>query len=303
MSSTPYGPGNVPPFPAGLGARELTLDAPRTFHLPNWGKIGEAGRLRFLRTAAEQASMDPRIRQLAFKILRDARVEQRQYREQAAALLSWVQHNIAYINEPNEILQDPLYTLKPGVQAGDCDDLALLLAALFGAVALPWRFVLSGRGPDGAPILWVEGTTRSLAQLRARWGHIFVRVGLPAFAPKEWLYAEPTVKGVALGWDAVSQGGALTVAEGGRGVVAGVVGVLGAMLPGSGGALATTGKPIDWKAILAAVGVGIATTVGATLILDEIKAWRNRSRSLKGARLDDLPGARANGRRRRRKRR
>jgi Transglutaminase-like superfamily len=59
---------------------------------------------------------------------------------QARALRAWVQDNIYYIPDPDglESVRFPLQTLQRG--AGDCDDMALLLAALASSVGFKTRF-------------------------------------------------------------------------------------------------------------------------------------------------------------------
>lgn len=205
-------------LPSNVVARPIALDAPRTYHLPRWGQMSDPQRLAFLRSVAVQRGRDPRIREIAFRLV--AGIPERDYPRQAAAILKAVQPGgplMAYINEPGEVLQDPLYTLK--VKAGDCDDAALLLAALFEAVRLPWRFVLSGRAfavtdpptrpadpgiawPSGPRMRWVEGTRYPPG--RVKWGHIYVVVGWPVFTPRQWAWAEPTVRNAPLGWDVTS---------------------------------------------------------------------------------------------------
>jgi transglutaminase-like putative cysteine protease len=115
---------------------------------------------------------------------------------QAARLLKWVQ-GLYYVNEPGERLQDPLYTVQVGY--GDCDDLAMLLGALCESLRIPWRFVLSGK-KGRRTVRWIEGQRRK----RARWAHIYVAIGDRPFRPTRWMFAEPTVRGVPLGWDVVS---------------------------------------------------------------------------------------------------
>jgi len=185
-------------MPAGVTATPVTLDPPKTYHLPNWGRMSDPDRLKFLRSVAEQRGRDPRIRELAFTLI--AGTQERDYPAQAARLLKAVQPGgplMAYVNEPGEVLQDPIYTLK--VKAGDCDDAALLLSSLFEALRMPWRYVLSGMNPiTKERVRWVEGTPYPHG---VRWAHIYTRVGWPVFAPKTWAWAEPTVRNAPLGWD------------------------------------------------------------------------------------------------------
>jgi|TARA_R110000751_G_scaffold242845_1_gene343105 hypothetical protein len=193
-------------------AKRVNLDqTTKTYHLPTWKSKDDAARIRALREISLKGGRDPDIATLAVNIIRDAGVQPRSYKAQAAALLSWVQSQIYYINEPGERLQDPVYTLK--VRYGDCDDMAILLASLYEACRLPWRYVLSGRTPKNKLVRWVEGTPKK----RAKWSHIYIVVGYPPYTPKKWFYAEPTLKRVPLGWDVVgaakSNGGKVALPE------------------------------------------------------------------------------------------
>ena len=182
---------------AQLHARPLALPEPKVTHLAGWGNMSDPARVAFLRSVAEPAGRDPRIRALAAQILAQAGVDQRQYERQADALLKWVQQNIAYLNEPGETLQDPGYTLR--VKHGDCDDMAILLAALYESIRLPWKFVLAGTIPSTRQrVRWVEGQPFPRGAIMA---HIYLAVGFPVFKPQRWVFVEPTVKGAPLGHD------------------------------------------------------------------------------------------------------
>lgn len=169
---------------------------PKVHHLPTWKDKDDPTRVAALRKIVMQAGRDPRLATIAVDIVRGGGAEPRDYKKQASLLLNWVQSQVYYVNEPGERLQDPLYTLK--VRYGDCDDMAILLASFYEALRLPWRFVLSGRAGKKT-IRWIEGTPKK----RAKWAHIYVIVGWPPYTPQKWLYAEPTLKGVPLGWDVV----------------------------------------------------------------------------------------------------
>ena len=199
-------------FPAEIGsigafsARRVNLDqGVKVHHLPTWKSYDDPVRIRALREIALTAGRDPRMATLAVSIVRgDASAwggpirgaEPRDTLAQAALLLKWVQ-GLYYVNEPGERLQDPLYTVQVGY--GDCDDLAMLLAALCESLRIPWRLTLSGRAPGGRTIRWMEGERRK----QANWAHIYVAIGDRPFTPKRWIFAEPTIRGVPLGWDVV----------------------------------------------------------------------------------------------------
>lgn len=177
--------------------RQVDLDATtKVYHLPTWKNQDDPTRIAALRKIALEGGRDPRIAKLAVDICRAANVPPRQYEKQVEAILAWVQGSIYYANESGERLQDPLVTLEVG--HGDCDDMAILLAALYESMRLPWRYVLSGKSGNKM-VRWIEGTPKK----RASWSHIYVVVGWPPYVPKKWAYAEPTLKGVPLGWDVV----------------------------------------------------------------------------------------------------
>lgn len=182
-------------------AKALNLGSAKVYHLPKWHTLSHPERLKVIRQIAMMRGRDPRIAQLAVDIIKKSGVRPRQYAQQAAAILSWVQdpENIYYVNEPGERLQDPIYTIKQG--HADCDDQVLVLCALFESVGLPWKLVLSGRNGAGRKIRHIEDQA---VDPLARWSHIYCMVGDKPFRPSVWYFAEPTVEGVPLGWDVVS---------------------------------------------------------------------------------------------------
>lgn len=192
----------------GVKARRVNLDAAKTYHLPAWGETSDPQRIAILRKIALKAGRDPRIATVAIGVLKTNGIKPRDYVGQARVLLKWVQHRIYYANEPGERLQDPAYTLRVGY--GDCDDMALLLAALCESIRLPWKFVISGRRGSSL-VRWVEGDPYQ----QARWAHIYLAIGDRPFAPKRWFFAEPTLRTVDLGWDVVaaSKGGTAPLPE------------------------------------------------------------------------------------------
>lgn len=260
--------------PFGLDPRavkEITLDAPKTFHVAGWGRMNDRQRVAMLRQIAESSGRDPRIRQLAFGILQGAGLAQRDYQGQAAAILRWVQANVNYVNEPGEILQDPLYTVK--VKSGDCDDIAMLIAALFEAVALPWKYVLSGV-VGNQRVQWIEGARMDPS---ITWSHIYNAVELN----KRWVIAEGTMKGAPLGHDVAMTGQAMPemragslAGYGGAGSYGFPVTVVDPTEAGSRAAWYAVLKDMDVKAMAAAVIVGVLTSVIGQIALDAVKDYR-----------------------------
>lgn len=177
-------------------ANPVKLEQPTTYHLPDWDGYKDPKKLALLRQIVLQYGRDPRIAQLAVSICQQAGAKPRQYRDQAKALLSWVQKNVYYVNEPGERLQSPLYTLKAGM--GDCDDLAILLCSFFECVRLPWKLVISANSA-GKVVRYIEGDPN---YRKLPYSHIYCCVGNRPFTPSSWEFCEPTMQ-VPLGWDIV----------------------------------------------------------------------------------------------------
>lgn len=290
-------------------ADELDLGKAKVYHLPDWGRLTHPERLGVIRQIATLRGRDPRIAKLAVSILKKAKIKPRQYKQQAAALLAWVQDpkNVYYVNEPGERLQDPIFTVKAGF--GDCDDQVLLLSALFESVGLPWKLVLSGRcNRTGQKIRHVEGAS---LPSDARWAHVYGMVGTPPFSPTTWFFCEPTVQGVPLGWDVIDGDTAyLPEMESPKVGAASVVGAGPAPkghrpkklpAPGKrspayaeaygdgrpstaaggavGAAMVADDRLLDWKKIGTAVITGVAVSVLTSTLLDWVNGrgfWENR---------------------------
>lgn len=161
--------------------------------------MSDGERVKYIKRLIISYGRDPRIRNVAVRIYREAGVKPRDYQGQAKALLAWVQRSIYYLNEPSELLQAPLYTLNPKVRSGDCDDISILLGALATSSRLGVKIVLSGKDPrTNKMVRWVEGTPEPRG---IKWAHIYVLIGWPAFNPVHWEAAEGTLAGAPLGWD------------------------------------------------------------------------------------------------------
>ena len=288
----------------GTSTKELSLDGARVYHLPNWSKLSHPQRLGVIRQIAKRRGRDPRIAKLVVSILKQRGVQPRDYDNQAAAILAWVQDpkNIYYVNEPGERLQDPIVTLKVG--HADCDDMVLLICALFESINLPWRLVLSGRSADGQKARHVEGEH---IPSNVDWSHIYCMVGTPPFKPNRWWFCETTIQGVPLGWDVVSGdssylpemhrgGGPSRVMEAPRAPswfrpvpmpaeanrrspayqeALGDLGQPGALGPAIGSAIAgemeDQKSTINWKNMCIAIATGLTVSVGTQLAMDWIR--------------------------------
>jgi hypothetical protein len=171
----------------------------KVHHLPNWGKMTDRKRVQVIERLIRSYGRDPRLRQVALDIVRKAGVQPRDYQGQAAALLSWVNQNIYYVNEPGEQLQSVWYTLR--TRSGDCDDCHIILSSLAESLRLPWKTVLSGRDRQtGQRRRWISGQPMPKG---VRFAHIYTLLGWPPFKPQRWMFADPSLKGSYLGWDIV----------------------------------------------------------------------------------------------------
>lgn len=187
-----------------LGTPVVPLESgtPKVMDLPAFDGYSDPKKLDVISSIAENAGRDPQLATVAVSIFREYNVQPRDYRGQADALLRWVQRNIYYVNEPDERLQDPFYTLK--VKYGDCDDLAILVYSLARSVRLPAKLVISGTTKSGKKVRYHHGDRNF--DRSVNWSHIYLMLGDRPYGEPKWFYAEPTLN-VPLGWDVVSQSG------------------------------------------------------------------------------------------------
>ncbi len=184
----------------------------KSFHVPSWYRGSDKRRVALLRRYTKEYGRDARLRSFVVKhVLTPAGVTfpSRQFKAQAAAILSWVQKNVAYVNEPGELLQSPWQTLK--VAHGDCDDGAMLIAAMAESIGLGNRFVLGGKTAGGSPTRWHEGQKGPASG--SKFFHIFCDLGWPALKPTKWMSAESTMV-VPLGHDVTQHGVPAHIARG-----------------------------------------------------------------------------------------
>jgi transglutaminase-like putative cysteine protease len=174
----------------------------RTYSWGPWGWRSDRWRIRKLGQMVKEYGREPALRAFVVnRVLRPAGVPPEDYRGQAAALLKWVQTNIYYVNEPDELLQSPWWTMR--LRNGDCDDMAILLASMAHSIAIPWRLVLGGSSREGRT-RWAPGHGPKPPGFTA--SHLYVDLGWPPFDPQVWAAAEPT-RNVALGTDLMIQAG------------------------------------------------------------------------------------------------
>lgn len=151
-------------FPT-LGAVRATLGAIPT------GDAGTRTTLIRMRQLARAGRWHPRVRTLAMQIVRG--LGGRDGVMQAAALRDWLERNVEFLRDPDgiEALHTPeamlrlLLTYGPPL-AIDCDDAAILAAALAGSIGLRSRFVAVGFLSPAAPFrhVWAEVAPPSSSQ-------------------------------------------------------------------------------------------------------------------------------------------
>lgn len=118
-----------------MKARRLTLPP---------GSLGTGRTIDLMAKAAmgEYGAQSPKIRSLAIKIVRDAGAPAKDKRAEVSAIHDYVQSHLRYISDPlwMETVTYP-ETLAFEQSDGDCDDFAVLEAALLGAIGVRTRFV------------------------------------------------------------------------------------------------------------------------------------------------------------------
>jgi transglutaminase-like putative cysteine protease len=119
-----------------------------------FGDQGSADTLTKMRQAALGALRDPRVLEAGAQIVRAAPPRDRD--RQVALLRDWIQRHTLFLNDPPamELVRTPGYLLdrigRDGKAQGDCDDMAVLAAALGMAAGLKARFIAVGfQGPKG----------------------------------------------------------------------------------------------------------------------------------------------------------
>ncbi len=139
-----------------------TPDAVTLAEIPD-GSAGVRATLKVMRDIARDSRTNYAIRKLAEKIITDANVPAKDWAGEARAIHEWVRDNIRYTFDIDgvEQLQTPDKLLE--TRKGDCDDMALLTAALLIALGHPSRFVAVGFSPGDLSHVFVQ------TKIGARW--------------------------------------------------------------------------------------------------------------------------------------
>jgi len=126
------------------------------------GDEGTAIVLERMRELVAARIAHPTVRGVAVDLAR--RVPAHNLRAQVAAVREFLARRVHFVADPDgpELLHDPVLLLEQvdrhGKLVGDCDDVALLGAALGGAIGLPARFVVVSFAGPAAPFehVWTE---------------------------------------------------------------------------------------------------------------------------------------------------
>jgi hypothetical protein len=111
------------------------------------GYLGTRKTLEHIQVLVHQGAKDFFVRQKAIDILLEKRVSPKNYLGEINALFEWVQRNVRYTKDPFRV--EVLHTARRllELRAGDCDDMAILLAAMLESIGHPTRLVITGPDP------------------------------------------------------------------------------------------------------------------------------------------------------------
>lgn len=111
------------------------------------GTPGTLATARLIAQMIRDGARDFYVRQKAIKIFREAGARPKDRWGEVCALFHWVRNNIRYTRDifRVELLHTPRRMLE--LQAGDCDDMTILLGAMLMSTGHPVRLALTGFRP------------------------------------------------------------------------------------------------------------------------------------------------------------
>lgn len=145
------------------------------------GDAGTRQTLELMKTLALEGTQHGDIWQLSRELVGGSNpVEVHDQASEAQRLLSYVQE-LRWTPDTGhaETVAAPWRTLQ--VRAGDCDDLSTLLASLGVSIGLETRFKAIASNPD----------------FKQDFSHVYLQFKIG----DQWISAEPSIKGVPLGWE------------------------------------------------------------------------------------------------------
>ncbi len=164
----------------GTGINDVPSNAYELIQIPG-GLAGTAATIEVMKQKVLSDYQHQRIVQLARMIV--AGQGRKDHVAELEALFDWVKEHVRYIEDPAdlELVSGASYTIFVEGQ-GDCDDHAVVMAALAKAIGRPVAFRTVGADPS-----------------RPReFSHVYAMIG--AGQPVQW-YAADTAEGDRLGWE------------------------------------------------------------------------------------------------------
>jgi hypothetical protein len=146
------------------------------------GFRGTEATVRVMHRFANKGKTDLTVQKIVDSIIAKTGCKNRDYQCKAQALYDFVKSYIRFERDPFgvEMVQEPLVTLKR--KAGDCDDHATLIAAMFGAIGYPYSFK----------------TIKADRRRPSEFSHIYTIINIPG---KGWVGADTSVDPAYLGWE------------------------------------------------------------------------------------------------------
>jgi len=126
----------------------------------NDGASGTKDTLKIMRRLVRDGKKSIVVRNAALSLLYD--VLQKDYLTEIKRIHAFVQNEIRYVRDINDVetLQSPEKSLE--IKQGDCDDKSTLAAAMLESIGHPTRFVAAGHGQGEFEHVWVETKYGSL---------------------------------------------------------------------------------------------------------------------------------------------
>lgn len=146
------------------------------------GFRGTEATIRVMHDFARKGKVDLTIQKIADQVVRKSGCKGREYPCKAQALYDFVKSYVRFERDPFgvEMVQEPMVTLKR--RAGDCDDHATLVSALFGSLGFPYA-IKTIKADLGRP---------------NEFSHVYAIVYVPG---RGWMGADTSVDPAYLGWE------------------------------------------------------------------------------------------------------
>lgn len=111
------------------------------------GAAGTRATLKIMARLVRETRIDQQISNLAASLVQD--IPGHNFTDEARRCFEFVRDSIRYLKDTNgvEVVRNPLVTLS--MQAGDCDDMVTLLAALLESIGHRCRFIAVGYTQPG----------------------------------------------------------------------------------------------------------------------------------------------------------